>query len=214
MSQLQSALWCFSAISTIRCNLCCKLGTFSGSTLSDMFSLVLNVRDSSKHIFCSKMVDNNLAQNVTYPAAGSKMIQKCLKIWDKMSHAITASPCSCCLNFAFATLQWLWFFFILSQHQFVAYLDCMNHDQGILRICMIVGCCVQRILAALGRSVGKCTNAQLLSSLSSKSNPNSCNSLQPYIDVCFARASQCSYNVLLPGVLLILCLLAHFSDLI
>ena len=66
-------------------------------------------------------------------------------------------------------------FFILGQHQFVAYLDCMNYDQGILRICMIVGCCVQRILAALGRSVGKCTNAQLLSSLSSKSNPNSCN---------------------------------------
>ena len=91
-----------------------------------------------------------------------------------------------------------------------SYLDCLNYDQGILRICMIVGCCVQRILAALGRSVGKCTNAQLLSSLSSKSNPNSCNSLQPYIDVCFARASQCSYNVLLPGVLLILCLLAHF----
>ena len=75
-----------------------------------MFSLVLNVRDSCKHIFCSKMVDNNLAQNVTYPAAGSKMIQKCLKIWDKMSHAITASPCSCCLNFAFTTLQWLWLF--------------------------------------------------------------------------------------------------------
>ena len=116
VSQLQSAFWCFSAIPTIRCNLCCKLGTFSGSTLSDMFSLVLNVRDSCKHIFCSKMVDNNLAQNVTYPAAGSKMIQKCLKIWDKMSHAITASPCSCCLNFAFATLQWLWLFFILGQH--------------------------------------------------------------------------------------------------
>ena len=93
------------------------------------------------HIFSFKMVDNNLVQNVTYPTAGSKMIQKCLKIWDKMSDAITASLCTSLTlwihNIVMAATS---DFFILS------YLDCMNYVWSrniayISCICVIAGCC-------------------------------------------------------------------------
>ena len=85
---------------------------------------------SYKHIFSFKIVDS-LVQNVTYPTAGSKMIQKCLKIWDKMSHAITASLCTslklCIHNITMVVACFSSSFF----HIGIAWI---MFDQGILRI--------------------------------------------------------------------------------
>ena len=84
-----------------------------------------------------------------------------LKIWDKMSHAITASPCSCCLKLCICNITMFVAFLILGPAVYCRF--------GLDDLCLIEAYCVFVWLWALvcsvfwRHSVGPWENAQTLS---------------------------------------------------